>query len=204
MWKGKANKMTVILVLGTFLAFILIDLFLNRKQQTVATTQEAAPAGPQLLSSAIIDGIAVPDQLRYHPGHTWLTVERAKFVRVGADGLAAKHFGVIDNIEIPQPGRWVRQGQKAFTLISGTERFELVSPAEGEVTEINPEVMRDPSLLLKDPYGKGWLVKVNMPDPELVERNLLPRSIVRTWMREEIREWRASRPVANVIAVNER
>ena len=116
----------------------------------------------------------------------------------------AKSIGSIDKIEVPQAGRWVRQGQKAFTLYAGTERFDLVSPAEGEVTEVNADVVRDPSLLFKDPYGKGWLVKVNMPDPELVERNLLPRTLVRTWMKDEIRQFRAAHPMAKVSAVNER
>lgn len=196
--------MTVILVLGTFLVFILIDFFLNRKHVLQTPVQQTTPASPSLLSSAVIDGLLVPDQLRYHSGHTWLTEERPQLVRVGADSLAVRKMSAIEKLEIPQPGRWVRQGQKAFVAIAGNERFELVSPAEGEVTEINPEVLRDPSLLLKDPYGKGWLVKVNMPDPELVERNLLPKSIVRTWMREEIRTWRASQPAADVKAINER
>lgn len=196
--------MTVILVLGTFLVFILIDFFLNRKHAEHIPVQESTPAAQTLLSSAVIDGFLVPDQLRYHAGHTWLTEERPQLVRVGADALAAKKMAAIEKIEVPQPGRWVRQGQRAFVAVAGDKKYELVSPAEGEVTEINPDVLRDPSLLLRDPYGKGWLVKVNMPDPDLVERNLLPKSIVRTWMREEIRDWRASQPAANVKAVNER
>jgi len=65
--------MTVILVLGTFLVFILIDFFLNRKQVEQIPVQEAAPAAQPLLSSASIEGILVPDQLRYHAGHTWLS-----------------------------------------------------------------------------------------------------------------------------------
>ena len=197
--------MTIILVLGTFLFFILIDFFMNRKSLNQVSTTEAAPAAQQpLLSSASIEGFLVPDQLRYHAGHTWLAEERPHLARVGADSLAARTLASIDKVEIPKPGRWVRQGQKAFTFWAGTERFDLVAPAEGEVTEINPEVMRDPSLILNDPYGKGWFVKINMPDPDLVEHNLLPKSIVRTWMREEIKQYRASHPVVRASAVNDR
>lgn len=196
--------MTVILVLGTFLIFILIDFLLNRKHGQAVVSKETLEAAPTLLSSASIEGYLVPDQLRYHSGHTWLTEERPHLVRVGADALAAKSIGSIDKIEVPKAGRWVRQGQKAFTVTAGTEHIDLVSPAEGEITEVNSEVIRNPSLLFKDPYGKGWLVKVNMPDPDLVERNLLPRSIVRVWMKEEIRQFRAAHPATKVSAVNER
>lgn len=196
--------MTVILVLGTFLVFILIDFFLNRKHRVETPAKQTEAAGPALLSSASIEGYLVPDQLRYHSGHTWLAEERPHLARVGADSFTVKSIGPIDKIEIPKTGRWVRQGQKAFTLWSGAEHIDVVSPAEGEITEVNAEVTRDPSLLFKDPYGRGWLVKVNMPDPDLVERNLLPRTIVRSWMKEEIRQFRASHPAAKLNAVNER
>jgi glycine cleavage system H protein len=196
--------MTVILVLGTFLIFILIDFFLHRKSEKPVPASEPVSSAPALLSSASIEGILVPDQLRFHSGHTWLANERPELARVGIDAFTAKAFSHIEKVEIPQPGRWVRQGQKAFSVWSGGRQTDIVSPAEGEVTEINPEVVRDPLVLLSDPYGRGWLVKVNMPDPDLVERNLLPRSIVRTWMREEIQHRRASRPLAPGKAVNEK
>ena len=154
-----------------------------------------------MLSSASIEGVMVPDQLRYHPGHTWLFEEGPKMARVGADALALRVIGQIDKVELPKPGRWVRQGQKAFTFWTGTEKVELVSPAEGEVVEINPLVMKDPSLATKDPYGSGWLVKVSVPESDTVERNLLPKSLVRPWMKEEVRKVRASQPQLAAVAV---
>ena len=117
-----------------------------------------------MLSSASIEGIMVPDQLRFHAGHTWLFEENPKLARVGADALAIRVIGSVDKIELPKPGRWVRQGQKTFTFWSDGEKVELVSPAEGEVSEINPAVLKDPSLAVKDPYGNGWLVKVSVPN----------------------------------------
>jgi len=195
--------MTVILILGTFLVFILIDFFFHRKAAKPIST-EATAAAPMLLSAASIEGIMVPDQLRYHSGHTWLSNERPELARIGADALIAKTFDHIDRIEIPKLGRWVRQGQKAFTIWSGDQHIDVVSPAEGEITDVNTELLREPSLLLQDPYGRGWMVKVNMPDPDLVERNLLPRNIVRTWMREEIRQVRAARPLIQAKAVNQK
>lgn len=194
--------MAVILVLATFLVFIVIDFFLSRKKKTTPVTNVApAPTGVPLLSSASIEGVMVPDQLRYHPGHTWLFAERRQLARVGADALALRVIGPVEKIEVPKVGRWVRQGQKAFTFWSGAEKIELVSPVEGEVCEINPQVMKDPALAAKDPYGSGWLVKVTVPESDTVERNLLPQSLVRTWMKDEVRRVRAAQPQLAQVAV---
>jgi glycine cleavage system H protein len=191
--------MAVILVLATFLVFVVIDFFLSRRKKAVQTVvPERRPVAVPMLSAASIEGVLVPDQLRYHQGHTWLFEEQPKMARVGADALAVSVMGPVDRIEVPKIGRWVRQGQKAFTFWTGTEKVELVSPAEGEVVEINGAVMKDPSLALKDPYGNGWLVKVSVPERETVLRNLLPQALVRGWMKEEIRRVRAAIPVAKV------
>ncbi len=195
--------MAVLLVLSTFLVFIVIDFVLSRNKKKVI---ERAPSvhGPStvpMLSSASIEGILVPDQLRFHAGHTWLFEEHSKLARVGADALAIRVMGSIDKIELPKPGRWVRQGQKTFSFWTGGEKVELVSPVEGEVVEINPAVVKDPALAVKDPYGNGWLVKVSVPERETVERNLLPQSLVRTWMKDEVRRVRAAAPQLAQVAV---
>ncbi len=194
--------MAVLLVLTTFLVFILIDFFMSRKektQQPIVSNEASTPV--PMLSSASIEGVMVPDQLRYHAGHTWLFEERPQLARVGADALAIRVIGNIEKVEVPKMGRWVRQGQKAFTFWTGTEKIELVSPVEGEVAEINPLVIKNPSLASKDPYGSGWLVKVTVPERDTVERNLLPKSLVRTWMKEEVRRVRAAQPQLAQVAV---
>lgn len=194
--------MAVLLVLSTFLVFIVIDFVLSRgkKLHTEAAPQQRPTAVP-MLSSASIEGIMVPDQVRFHAGHTWLLEEGEKLARVGADALAVRVIGSVEKIELPKPGRWVRQGQKAFCFWSGGEKIDLVSPAEGEVSEINQAVLKNPALALKDPYGNGWLVKVIVPERETVERNLLPHALVRTWMKEEIRRVRAAAPQLAQVAV---
>jgi glycine cleavage system H protein len=194
--------MAVILVLATFLVFIVIDFVLSRKKKTVTTPAvELKPTAMPMLSSASIEGILVPDQMRYHSGHTWLFEERPQLARVGADALAIRVIGSFDKVELPKVGRWVRQGQKAFSFHTGTEKVDLVSPAEGEVMEVNTAVLKDPSLAVKDPYGNGWLIKVSVPERETVGRNLLPQTLVRTWMKEELKKVRAAAPQMAQVAV---
>jgi glycine cleavage system H protein len=194
------KHMAVLLVLATFLVFLIIDWVLNRKKAVTVQAESGESQGTPLLSSASVDGILVPDQLRYHPGHTWCREERRQLVRIGADALAASVIPTPDRIELPKPGHWLRQGQRAWSLYSGSQRINMVSPAEGEVVEVNPEVIRRPDLLKTDPYGKGWLLRVSVPDPESTERNLLPQSLVRAWMKEAVRSVRArNRAVGKVM-----
>jgi len=193
--------MTVLLVLATFLAFIVLDYFLNRQKvvATVAVTSPRTipPAGQH------VGGFLVPDNLSYHPGHSWLVPERRNVVRVGIDEFAAALIGKADKISLPTPGQWVRQGQKALVFSRDGEEAHLVSPTEGEVVSINPDVVRNPGLLRQDPYGAGWLFTVNVPDEETTTRNLVPKRLVADWMRDAVDRLYALQPaLAGAVAAD--
>lgn len=195
--------MTVLLLLVTFVAFALIDWLLSRKQAPrLAKLATPAPAAP-FLQPAYIDGFAVPEELRYHHGHSWFYRERKNLARVGVDEFAAVLAAGIEKLELPKPGQWIRQGQKAWTLTRHGETAEMVSPVEGEVIEVNEEALRDPSLLRKDPYGKGWLMSVHVPDEESTTRNLLPKSMVPAWIRQSVERLYAAQPeLAGAVAAD--
>jgi len=112
-------------------------------------------------------------------------------------------MGKLERIELPRPGSWLRQGQRALTFYRDGEKTQMVSPTEGEVTEVNVEALKDPSLLRKDPYGRGWLLVVHAPDEETVARNLIPRSMVQSWMREAVERLYARQPqLAGAVAAD--
>ena len=183
--------MTVILVLVTFFGFVALDWLLHRgKAPAIAPAAEPA----RVSQLARIAGFLAPDTLRYHAGHAWLQRERRNLARAGADEFAAALAGDINKIELPKPGQWVRQGQKAFTLHRNGETTEMVSPIEGEVIEVNQEVVKNPALLREDPYGRGWLMTVNVPDEESTTRNLIPRNLVANWMRDTVERLYAMQP----------
>jgi glycine cleavage system H protein len=190
--------MVPLLVLGTFLTFILLDWLLSRKKLPQAVNAAAAAPARALapkLNPEHVDGFLVPDKLAYHPGHSWLMRERRNLVRVGADEFAAALAGSLEKIELPKPGQWVRQGQRAWTFTRNGEKTEMVSPTEGEIVEINQELIKDPSLLRRDPYGRGWVATVHVPDEESTNRNLVPSGLVRNWMRDAVTRLYASQPV---------
>jgi len=188
--KGKEEEaMTVILVLVTFLVFVVLDWVLHRAEAK-SPVREAVPEN----TGEIVDGFLVPAEYRYHAGHGWVDRERPNRMRVGIDEFAAMLAGAVDGIELPKPGQWIRQGQRVFSFLRGGERAEMVSPIEGEVVEVNQEVLRNPELLREDPYGKGWLLAVHVPDEEGTLRNLLPINLVADWMRENVERFYQLQP----------
>lgn len=174
--------MTALLVVLMFAVFILIDHYFRTAKQPI---RQAEPGIPNIsaseMHSPIVGGFSIPEHLRYHPGHTWALNESPTLVRVGMDEFAAKLVGKIERITLPQRGQWVRQGQKIWTLFRDGESVDMLSPIEGQVTDINEAALRDPEQARKDPYSEGWLVAVHSPDAKINLRNLLSGSLARTW-----------------------
>ena len=191
--------MTVLLVLLTFVTFLLIDHFFSRKQ---AVVQPAMQVGPPKRESALrlqpglVGGFQVPENLRYHPGHTWALTESPSLVRVGMDDFASKLTGKLDRISLPQRGQWIRQGQKICTLHRDGTTVDMVSPMEGSVADINEAVVQDPKLALRDPYGEGWLLTVQSPDAKTNFRNLLGGGLARWWTEESASRLQRKMPMA--------
>lgn len=189
----------VTLTLLTFIVGALADYIIQRKRKSGAVANETAPTAavvpvqPQC-SPAYVKGFLLLDGLRYHSGHTWVQREQLNTARVGVDEFGAKLAGQIDRIELPKPGQWFRQGQKVCKLQRNGETATLLCPIEGKVVAVNPEVVNNPSLLRSDPYGKGWLMTLHY-DEISTWHNLLPVSLVKNWLEEDISRLYAKQPV---------
>lgn len=178
--------MTVILVLATFVAFLLIDHFFSKKAVVRAEIRAAMPveAATPRVQPSLVAGFQVPENLRYHPGHTWALSESPSLVRVGIDDFASKLVGKIEHVTLPQRGQWIRQGQKIWSLQRDGAKVDMVSPIEGSVADVNDTVLQNPELARKDPYGDGWLVTVQSPDAKTNFRNLMGGALARWWMED--------------------
>ena len=189
--------MTVLLVLFFFATFLLID-YLRNRHAIVKPVLQVAPskhnAVAPRLQPALVGGFAVPENLRYHQGHTWALAESATLVRVGLDSFAARLIGKFEGITLPKRGQWIRQGQKIVTVLRDGSKAELVSPIEGEVSNVNDAVLADNALLGRDPYGDGWLLMVMAPDAKVSFRNLLNGTLARRWMEEAASRLRMRMP----------
>jgi len=188
--------MTVILVLLFFVTFLLIDHFYSQKKVVAQTVLMAAKreAKPKMTPS-LVGGFRVPENLRYHPGHTWALSEGPSLVRVGMDDFAAKLVGKIERIQLPQRGQWIRQGQKIATLFRNGAAVDVVSPIEGSISDVNDCVIENPKVARTDPYGEGWLVTVQSPDAKTNFRNLLGGALARWWTEESAGRLQRKMPV---------
>lgn len=181
--------MVITLVLATFILLVAHDYYLQRRQARRFEVKSAAPEAREeglAFPMNVVGGFKAPAHLAYHPGHAWAMKESRQVVRVGLDDFAARVVGQIDQIDLPARGRWLRQGERGWTIGRGSHRFEMLSPIEGEVVEVNSEVLRDPSLAHQDPYGAGWLVAVNAPGADGNMKNLLHGRLAQRWMEESV------------------
>ena len=187
--------MTVIMVLLTFAIFLSIDYVRGQKQgaKQAVSTPTRRPTVSQVVP-ALVSGFEVPENVRYHTGHTWALAESRELVRVGMDDFASKLIGKIENIALPQRGRWVRQGQKIWTIFRDGKSVDMVSPIEGTITDVNEAIAKNPDLARKDPYGEGWLVTVQAPDSRINFRNLLSGTLARLWTEDSALRLRSRMP----------
>jgi FixJ family two-component response regulator/glycine cleavage system H lipoate-binding protein len=93
--------------------------------------------------------------------HSWAFVENGT-VKIGMDDIFQKTTGQIINIDLPFEGDVIEQGRVCVRITSAGMRIhKLWSPVTGKVVEVNDELNKDPGIANRDPYGKGWLVRVN-------------------------------------------
>jgi glycine cleavage system H lipoate-binding protein len=186
--------MTVILVLALFVTFLVIERFTNKKApEFVLQTAPRAEAGARK-AQPFVAGFEVPEHLRFHQGHAWALGESPNLIRAGIDDFAAKLIGTAEEVQLPQRGQWVRQGQKVWSFRVNGELVEMVSPIEGTVSDVNDEVVRHPETLTADPYGDSWLMTVLAPDAKTNYRNLLSGDMARNLMADSAKRLAAYLP----------
>ena len=99
-------------------------------------------------------------ELKYSAEHEWVASDGAGPAGIGISAVAADALGDIVYVDLPEVGATVTAGETCGEVESTKSVSDLYAPVTGEVTETNPAVVDDPSLINSDPYGAGWLFKV--------------------------------------------
>jgi glycine cleavage system H protein len=105
----------------------------------------------------------IPENLRYTKDHEWIRVED-KVAFVGITDYAQGELGDIVFIEIETLGEHLEKEEVFGTIEAVKTVSDLFMPASGKVIEINDKLEDQPDLVNKDPYGEGWLIKVEVDD----------------------------------------
>jgi glycine cleavage system H protein len=110
-----------------------------------------------------IDQYEFPDELYYTEEHVWARVED-KVATIGVSHFGQELAGEIVYVEVPMVGREVKQGEPFMSMESGKWVGRVKSPVSGKIVEANEEIEWESTLVNEDPYGQGWLAKIEMAD----------------------------------------
>ncbi len=109
-------------------------------------------------------------------------------LELGLDDLAQRLLPSVTAVELPPPGAAVARGETIATLHGGGRSIRIPSPVAARIAGVNAAVLRDPGLVKRDGYGRGWLVAVAPADPSFAD---LPRGDeAEAWLRRESARWR--------------
>ena len=113
----------------------------------------------------------IPENLKYSQDHEWVRVEGNVAV-VGITDYAQSELGDIVFVDIQTEGEELQQGELFDNIEAVKTVADALMPVSGKVIEVNSDLESAPESVNSDPYGKGWMIKVEMSDPEEVEELL--------------------------------
>jgi len=117
----------------------------------------------------------MPPGLFLLKGHTWLRRESDNTASVGIVYDFVHPLDRIAQLELPKENKSIFQGEVSARITDGENNVHRVwSPATGKIVHVNHDLEKDPSLLKNDPYGKGWLFKLESPNLDLDLKGLSP------------------------------
>ncbi len=105
----------------------------------------------------------IVDDLDYSPDHEWIRVE-GMVATIGITDFAQSSLGDIVYVELPEMDDSATSGQSVCEIESTKSVSDIIAPLDGRVTEINSALAADPSVVNSDPYGSGWLFKLEITD----------------------------------------
>lgn len=106
----------------------------------------------------------IPEDLLFTKDHEWIRTE-GETGYVGITDFAQGELGDVVFVEIETLGETLGQGEVFGTIEAVKTVSDMFMPVGGEILEVNPELEASPDLVNKDPYGKGWMIKIKITDP---------------------------------------
>jgi glycine cleavage system H protein len=115
---------------------------------------------------------------RYSKTHEWVTVD-GKTATVGISDFAQAQLGDVVFLDLPKPGRKLSKGETFGVIESVKAASDLYAPVNGTVSEVNENLTAHPELVNSDPYGDGWILRVDLSGslpPDLMDEATYQKS----------------------------
>ena len=124
-----------------------------------------------------------PEDLKYSKQHEWVLVE-GNVATIGITDYAQDQLGDIVFVELPAIGDKVSK-EDAFGVVESVKAVsDIFAPISGSVLEVNDDLPDNPEMLNEDPYGDGWMIKIEMNDPDEL-KDLLTAAEYEEYVAEE-------------------
>lgn len=176
--------MVAIFVILTILAFVAIDLLVQR------SARKKGALAPQAAGLPVADRFLIPRGYFLSRGHSWIELLFTGNARVGVDDFVQKLAGSVDAVTLPQTHAELRKGDPLLRLRIGQRELSVPSPLSGTVVEVNSEVALNPRVLNDDPYISGWGVVI---EPSMLSTELPQASVAESaarWLKDEVTRFR--------------
>lgn len=120
------------------------------------------------------------NDIKYSKNHMWVRIED-DFVFIGVTEEFLENINEIVEINLPKAGEDIESEEPFGSVDTGEELIDLIAPISGEILKVNKKIVKDPGILIEDPMGEGWLLKVepydweelsNLLDEEEYEREI--------------------------------
>lgn len=103
-----------------------------------------------------------PSELKYTKDHEWVKLADDKTALVGITDYAQRELGDIVFVDVPSVGKTLNAEDTFGTVEAVKTVSDLFLPAAGKIVEVNPALSNNPELVNTDPYGEGWMVKIEL------------------------------------------
>jgi len=107
----------------------------------------------------------IPDDLYYSKEHEWVRIE-GKTAVIGVTDYAQKSLHEVVYVETPKVDSQIEQFQSIGSVESVKSVSDIFTPVSGKITETNAELVESPELVNEDPYGEGWIAKVQLANSD--------------------------------------
>lgn len=104
-----------------------------------------------------------PNDLKYTKDHEWIKID-GKIGTIGITDFAQKELGDIVYIEVESEGFEVEEGESFGTIEAVKTVSDLFMPVSGKILEFNEALEGEPEMVNTDPYGNGWILKIEIKD----------------------------------------
>ncbi len=171
--------MVALFVVLTIVVALAVDSYVLARQRRTAAVSAPAPLVAMKVPQP-------PQGIFLDAAHTWLRITSDGRLRVGIDDFLAEAVGQVEKVEVPAQGTTIERGSPLFTLFVKGRKLVVPSPASGTVMSANDKALRDPSAVVRDPYGAGWVASIWTRDHHAAISPLRIGAAATHFLREEL------------------